>query len=342
MRRFSCRCGSRVFFHSRRCLACETDLGFDPQSLTVLSMEAADHKRYLGADGRYYRYCDNGEHYGVCNWLVPEGENHPLCFACRFNRTVPNQELPGNRQRWEKLEEGKKRLFYSLLQLGLPLVDGWRDPENGLLIDFIEDQRSQPEVFAETFVTTGYLGGIITINALEADDPLREAVRYQMNESYRTIVGHLRHEAGHYFWARVQADDELQEQFRALYGDEGINYQQALENYHASGPSAGWQKKYISAYASAHPMEDWAESWAHYLHIHDALDTAAADGLVAPGPGNQSMAERVVNWQRLSVSLNEVNRSLGVGDAYPFVITPAVEDKLAFVDRVVRRIAAPG
>lgn len=336
MKKFYCQCGQPVFFDSEQCLACGARLGFDPLSMTVLALQQAGDW-WLAPLGNAFRFCDNATSYQVCNWVVPDTDPHPLCQGCRFNRTVPNQELPGNQQRWRRLEEGKKRLLYTLKQLQLPLENGWDAPDTGLLLDFVEDERSQV-AYPETFVQTGYLGGVITINSLEADDTAREAQRRQMNESYRTVLGHLRHESGHYYWQRVNPDENLRQEFTAVFGDETQNYQSALDRYYANGPEAGWQNRFISPYASAHPAEDWAESWGHYLHIYDALETAAAHGLRSVWPDQMDIRERISVWRELSVALNELNRSLGRGDAYPFVLNQEVEKKLLFVDRVIRQL----
>jgi hypothetical protein len=341
MKRFRCDCGSQVFFDNDHCLGCGARLGFDPEARDMRALAPAGDGVFVDRDGRAWRFCANGEDFAVCNWLRPAVQAHPLCFACQFNRTVPNQSLAGNDRRWRVLEEGKKRLFFTLLQLRLPLVSGWTDPRLGLLFDFIEDGRSR-ELFAETFATTGYLGGVITINTLEADDVARTVARSQMNESYRTVLGHLRHESGHYFWSRLDPDVDTRGEFTVQFGDETRDYAEALRSYYADGPAPHWHEHYISAYASAHPVEDWAECWGHYLHIYDALETAAAQGLLPQSPANMTMSERIDAWRGISITLNELNRSVGLHDAYPFVINDEVARKLAFVDRVIALLRIPG
>ena len=179
---------------------------------------------------------------------------------------------------------------------------------------------------------------MITINTLEADNVARAAVREEMNESYRTVLGHLRHESGHFYWAQLAPDRNLREEFTALFGDESQDYAAALRRHYRNGPPEGWRQQYISAYAAAHPSEDWAESWGHYLHIHDALETANAHGLVDEPVEHMPMSRRIVRWRDLSLTLNELNRSVGLGDAYPFVINDTVAHKLGFVDRVIQRL----
>ncbi|WP_116367125.1 zinc-binding metallopeptidase family protein [Parahaliea mediterranea] len=345
MKRLFCRCGNQVFFDSQQCLHCGARLGFDSDQLIMRALTCGDgDSGRLGehcetVDGEPFRHCGNRVDFDVCNWLVPQHSDQRLCFACQFNRTVPNQSLPGNQQRWRVLEEGKKRLFFTLMRLGLPLVSGWRDP-GGLLLDFVEDGRSREE-YAETFASTGYLGGVITINTLEADSVARAAAREQLNERYRTVLGHLRHESGHYYWAHLNPDAALRSEFTDLFGDEREDYASALSRHYAQGPPPNWRERYISAYASAHPSEDWAETWGHYLHIYDALETAAAHDVIPWGPDALDMDGRIAQWRELSLALNELNRSVGHGDAYPFVINSEVERKLAFADRVIARLQTP-
>lgn len=305
--------------------------------MEMCSLNQLDERLYENSSHELFRLCANGTTFNVCNWLIPADDEGELCWGCQFNRTVPNQSLPHNDRRWRRLEEGKKRLFYTLRCLDVPLSNGWQNPDTGLLLDFIEDSRSQP-VYAETFVSTGYLGGIITINAREADDVSRTSAMLQMNESYRTVLGHLRHESGHYFWVRLNPDAEILAAFARQFGDSSQNYQQALDDYYRNGPPTDWRNHFISSYASAHPAEDWAESWGHYLHIYDALETAAARQLIEKWPNAMTITERIDIWRGLSITLNELNRSVGHGDVYPFVINDQVAEKLAFVDRVIARL----
>ncbi len=335
MRRFTCECGSPVGFEHTQCSACGAHLAYDVNAQRMRSLRAeGEHWRCLD-NGELRHLCQNGVQYQVCNWLAEPTSPHHFCFACGFNRTVPNQSLPDNQLRWQVLERAKKRLFVTLLQLDLPLQSGWQEPDRGLLFDFIEDERSQPNHFAETFVSTGYAAGVITINALEADDVQRMTVRKAMNESYRTVLGHMRHESGHYYWGRVLERRELVRAVERVFGQMHTDYQQALEVYYQYGAKSGWTDDYISAYASAHPVEDWAETWGHYLHIYDALDTAYAHGQIQKGPDELTMAQRVQHWCDISIVLNELNRSIGLEDAYPFYIGPVVQEKLALIDKVV-------
>ncbi|MEM9759716.1 MAG: putative zinc-binding peptidase [Pseudomonadota bacterium] len=337
MRRFFCDCGNPVFFENVFCVNCGSALGYDPERDDMVTLADWGDGVYHDILGNAYRYCSNGEEFGVCNWLRRADSASDFCEACQFNRTIPDQSREENQRRWLVLERAKKRLFYTLKQLNLPLITGWADRERGLLLDFIEDARSSDQ-FPESFVTTGYLGGVITINALEADDAARAAVKDELNESYRTVLGHLRHESGHYYWSLLNASGALLEEFRDLFGDERADYREALDRHYTNGPPPNWQDRFISAYAAAHPSEDWAESWSHYLHIYDALDTAWAQKLLGVQPAVMSMADRVGAWTRISLMLNELNRSVGKGDAYPFVINDLMTEKLEFVEDAIQRL----
>ena len=91
-----------------------------------------------------------------------------------------------------------------------------------------------------------------------------------------------------------------------------------------------------------HPAEDWAETFAHYLHIRDTIDTAAAFGFAPAGaavdrplPGDAGFDRIIELWLPLAWSLNMINRSMGHKDLYPFVLPPAVLDKMRLVHKLV-------
>ena len=313
MRPLSCRCGQAVYFENHRCGACGRALAFDPESLAMIA-EA------LPGDG--LTFCINRDRDPHCNWLAPDGGP---CLSCRMSRVIPALSRSGNRGRWRRLEAAKRRLVYDLLALGLPL-----DPDR-LEFVFKEDRRTNPDVF-EDHVATGHRDGVITINAAEADEVYREEMRQAMNEPVRTLLGHFRHESGHYFHDLL-IDAELRESARALFGDESQDYDTAMRRYYDEGPPPGWRDRFISAYASAHPLEDWAECWAHYLHIRAALEAAATMGW-RPETTHSHWRTRFVH---LVLGLNELLHSLGLPDAYPFVIMPEIGRKLDFVDEAVNR-----
>ena len=257
-----------------------------------------------------------------------------LCVSCRSSQVIPTLSKPENLHRWRKLEQAKRRLLYDLLRLGLPA-----DADH-LRFVFKEDRRTNPDVHEE-HVNIGHAEGVITINAAEADEVYREEMRFLVNEPNRTLLGHFRHEAGHYYFD-VILDDEQRETARALFGDERQDYDAALRRHYREGPQAGWESRFISAYASAHPAEDWAETWAHYLHMQAALEAALANGLMS-GPLSDDWQGEFVSFM---IAVNEVMRSLGLADAYPFIVTSATAAKIDFVHQAVQRFTnrrdAPG
>jgi hypothetical protein len=126
---------------------------------------------------------------------------------------------------------------------------------------------------------TGHENGIITIALTEADDIERERRRHDMGEPYRTLLGHFRHEIGHHFWDLLVRDGGRLSECRALFGDDSQDYATALRSHYQGSAPADWQQRYVSAYAASHPWEDFAETWAHYLHIIDTLEMAGHFGI---------------------------------------------------------------
>lgn len=330
-----CRCGGVLFFDSEHCTHCGVTVGFHPDhGLQSLAKIAGS---WQSAEGLRFKQCRNTLEFDVCNWLLDQNDPSDYCAACAFNRTIPNQSKSGNHLLWWRLEHAKKRMLFGLYQNGLWPKVGW-DCDDGLLFDFIEDGRSNWD-FAETFVTTGFAGGVITLNVIEADHVARTKAQEDLQERYRTLLGHFRHEVGHYFWGRFAKDPAWLAQFRSAFGDERDDYAAALAAYYETDVDCDWQAHYISRYASAHPVEDWAESWAHYLHMMDALDTAHRQGFIREEPYGAEFSTKLRQWCSLSVALNELNRAIGHNDAYPFVIADAVAKKLAFVDQTITRFA---
>lgn len=351
MKLFNCsNCGNVLYFENHTCTQCGLALGFLPDRLQLVPIEPTGDQRWqpIGEQTRY-RKCQNDVVHGVCNWMIEADQDRAFCTACDLNGTIPNLSVPGHRERWQHLETEKRRLIYAMLRLGLPLVPRRLDP-NGLEFAFLADT---PASFSERDkVLTGHAQGLITINLAEADPAERERMREQMAEPYRTILGHFRHESGHYYWDRLIRNSRWLNDFRALFGNEQQDYGQALDQHYQNGPPADWQQYYVSAYASTHPWEDWAESWAHFLHITDALETAYAFGLSIRPRASQDHSldvdqafdayreddfERIIaHWLPLTLALNSLNRSIGHDHAYPFVLPPAAIEKLRFVQRVVR------
>ncbi|MBA4788272.1 MAG: putative zinc-binding peptidase [Rhizobiales bacterium] len=346
MKLFECqKCRNPVHFDNGTCLQCGSRLGFLPEHCTITALEPRGTAfKALAEPSRPYIFCANAEH-DVCNWLVPQGGN-AFCPACRYNRTVPDLSAPDSVDLWRRVEQAKRQVFYSILRWKLPVRDRIADPEHGLAFDFLAATQSRPNVL------TGHDNGLITLNIAEADDAEREKRRTSMNEPYRTLIGHFRHELGHYFWDQLVAGGQALERFRAIFGDERADYGEALKRHYENGPPAGWQSAFISSYATAHPWEDFAETWAHYFHMADALETAASFGIavrphlrkaqdleveVTFDPYQASDAAALAEaWVPLTVAINSINRSMGQPDLYPFVLSQPVVEKLQFVHELIR------
>ena len=209
-----------------------------------------------------------------CNWLVArEGE---LCASCRLTRTRPADDDPAALEQFRVAEAAKRWLLFELGELALP-VRSWRERAGGLAFELLSSERAP--------VTTGHADGVITLDVAESDDAHREALREQLGEPYRTVLGHFRHEVGHYYWPLLVPEGGARERCRALFGDEREDYGAALERHYETGPPPDWSQRFVSAYATMHPWEDWAETFAHYLHIWDTLQTAGAYGVRVGAPG---------------------------------------------------------
>lgn len=353
-RSYPCRCGRPVFFRNSQCLACQAPLGYAPATAKVHALqEAGKPGLWKLHDGPgTHRRCTNFDLAAGCNWLIPAEDPQPLCRACRLNRTIPNLTDPEkgaeNGELWRRIEAPKRRLVASLLALGLPVKSReTEDPERGLAFDFLRSPKDGPRVL------TGHADGIITMNVEEADDAVREKVRQNLREPYRTLLGHFRHEVGHYYWDLLIAGTPWHEPFRAVFGDERADYAAALKRNYEQGPAPDWPQRHVSSYASVHPWEDWAETWAHYLHIVDSLVTAmnfglggddvaltiepfGKDALYDPEhPGAERFLTLLNSWIELIAVLNELNRSLGKPDPYPFVLSKPAVRKLHLVHLVV-------
>jgi hypothetical protein len=191
---------------------------------------------------------------------------------------------------------------------------------------------------------TGHLDGIVTLDLAEADDGHRDELRRRLGEPFRTVIGHLRHEIGHHYWGRLVGQSDHLSDFRRLFGDERQDYATAVEHYYA-GATGEWDStRFVTAYAASHPLEDWAETFAHYLHIVDATDTAVAYDLVAPDRAHKFVAEpssraafdeMLDAWRPINAAVNAIAESLGAPAVYPFDPTGVVIDKLAFVHQQI-------
>jgi len=365
-RAYRCHCGNPVFFRNSECLACGTPLGYDSalarliplipgRSANTWVQWQTDQLGLLpdAAPAQTYTRCSNLATPAACNWLVSiSAENAPqlLCQACRLNRTIPDLNdiaHPDNGVLWGRIELAKRRLFSSLLALGLPVASLTEDPARGISFDLLRSPNGGP------MVMTGHKAGLITLNLQEADDAVREAVRSAMREPYRTLLGHFRHEMGHYYWDRLVRGTAWMEGFHTLFGDETLDYAACLQRNYTEGPPVQWWLHYVSAYASTHPWEDWAECWAHYLHMRDTIDTAVSLGLATDSahleftaftldalyqpehPEAQNFLDFLNDWTRLTTLLNEMSRSMGQPDFYPFVLPHEVIAKLHFIHLLV-------
>jgi hypothetical protein len=354
---FVCRCDRPVYFRNSLCLACKAPLGYQPELLQVRALSAGPELDTWTIDGSteekedhtLWKRCTNFDSPAGCNWMVRADDPDPLCRACRLNRTIPDLDDPENSLWWRKIENAKRRLVAQLLSLGLPVVSKvGEDPERGVMFDFLRSPETGQRVL------TGHAQGLITLNVEEADDSTRERIRNEMHEPYRTLLGHLRHEIGHYYWDRLVAGTKWLDKFRELFGDDRQDYAAALQRNYEKGPPANWQDEHISSYASVHPWEDWAETWAHYLHVVDSLDTALRFGLsgedveqaVEPftvedlydptEPDAKNVILLINSWVQLTTVLNELARSMGQHDFYPFVMSRPVLRKMHFIQLIVK------
>ncbi len=345
MRLFECpSCSQLLYFENTRCERCGHRLGYMPERATLLALEPAGD--FWTDPSGTWKFCANAD-YDACNWLIDSNAEANYCTACRHNHVVPDLSDAENLTRWQALEAAKHRLFYTLMRLGLPLATRTEDPQHGLAFDFLAETLAQPKVL------TGHDDGLITIALKEGDDAERERMREQMGEKYRTPLGHFRHEVGHHYWDLLVRDTEALEPFRALFGDERADYAAALKAHYARVPEPGWQENYVSLYATSHPWEDFAETWAHYLHIIDTLEMAASFGIgIHPKLARdrsleadidfdphreQNMATIIEAWLPLAFAVNSLNRSMGQPDMYPFVVSAKVIEKLGFIHDLVTR-----
>jgi len=347
-------CQALVFFENTQCLTCGRALAFAADRMAMVALSPDDGGLWKPVEEpdsttTAYRLCANYREHAVCNWLVAAESPDSLCRACSLTQTIPNLDLPESQIAWAKLETAKRRLVYALLSLDLPLVSKRVDPISGLEFQFLGDMVTVNG--DRSRVLTGHDNGLITINIAEADDVYREGQRQRQHEPYRTLLGHFRHEIGHYYWDRLIAGSGRVDDFRRLFGDEREDYGAAVKRHYEEGAPANWADSYISAYSTTHPWEDWAETWAHVMHMVDALETAHAVGLSVqprtsgepvlkiPAKPPQSRVsdfdQLVREWSSLTYVLNNLTRGLGLADAYPFVLSGPVVEKLRFVAKTM-------
>ena len=375
MRIFSCpACRHVIYFDSDTCMNCGVGLAFSRARHAMVALAdgqpgtatppADPTAAATPPDGA--RPCLN-RNIG-CNWIAAPGGD--FCDACLLVRHVPDVIDANVSGYLRDTGTAVRRLAYQLDDLGLPIVTHWQKPDGGLAFDLDASTDDKK-------VMIGHLNGIITIDITEAQDSHREALRALLDEQYRTMLGHFRHEIGHYYWqALVAPRAEWLAEFREVFGDERQDYGAALDaHYGQDGGQSSWQDAFISQYARTHPWEDFAETFAHFLHITDTLQTAAAHGMQMPTipgdwppeveavmvsvphidpvqdaeqavrdsavpldaeqAGDTGMRQILGEWLPLAAALNEVNRAMGKRDLYPFIIPGAVAHKLAYVLRLV-------
>jgi len=351
MKLFKCQsCGNILYFENRSCGQCGHRLGYLPEMSQLSAVAPLDNNgwRPLAAPDQLRLFCTNAVH-DACNWLVPPGTNDAFCVACRHNGIVPDLSVGSNLAAWQQIELAKHRLFYTLLRWGLPLCTVAEDPAHGLSFEFLADAPTGqgPKVL------TGHDEGKITIALKEADDAEREKRRVTMGEPYRTLLGHFRHEVGHHYWNVLVRDGGKLDACRAVFGDDTQDYSKSLKRYYDAGAPVDWQDNFVSQYATAHPWEDFAETWAHYLHIVDTLEMVAALGMSVKPPidklGDHSatvtfdsycahrIGEIVDAWIPFVFAMNSVSRAVGQPDVYPFVIALPVVNKLGFIHGLVHK-----
>ncbi|HTE10781.1 MAG TPA: putative zinc-binding peptidase [Chitinophagaceae bacterium] len=354
MKLYSCdKCQNLLYFENTVCLNCRSAVGFDAGSLSMVTLLPSNEKTFTDINNKNqsWRYCDNAA-YAACNWIIPASQTDGFCMACDLNRTIPSLDKEENLDRWRRIEIAKHRLIYSLLRLRLPVESKEGEEETGIAFDFMADTDPVKKVM------TGHDSGTITLNIEEADEKLRVKHKLDLGERYRTLLGHFRHEIGHYYWdVFFKNNNAGLQKFRKLFGDDSIDYSEALKKYYETGAPADWNNHFISPYAAAHAWEDWAETWAHFLHMMDTLETAYSFGIAVnprkANDGQQMQAnisrdpytisnfdEIVKMWLPLTFAVNSLNRSMGHQDFYPFIISAAVIEKLRFIHEQVKNYGA--
>ncbi|MFM2071850.1 MAG: hypothetical protein RLZZ623_2113 [Actinomycetota bacterium] len=335
MRRFRCAiCGAEVAFTSAECNACGASIGYLPLERELVPLHQRDDIGYTvagsapaapPADAPLWWRCLNFA-WG-CNWMVPAEAGDVWCPSCRLTRGRPDESSIDAVLAWSTAEQAKRSLVFQLGTLDLPIGTPASDvaPETGgVVFDLV--------YLPESAGVTGHRPGVVTVDLREVDDRFRESARLHFRESDRTLIGHLRHEIGHHYFELLVTRSGATDEFRAMFGDERTDYAAALAAHyeHLGRPVPD---THISSYATAHPSEDWAETFAHYLHMRDGLETADAFGIDRPTGRPESFTGMVQRWRRITKGLDEISVGLGHVPPYPFTISAAMEAKMAFVHR---------
>jgi len=359
VRNFSSPSGETIWFHNSKLVSTGQEVGYFPGVDEMLVLHPKTSLTFVGKGPqgieREVKKCQNAIEHQVCNWLILAESDRVFCLACDLNRVIPDLSVPQNYERWSQIEAAKRRALYQILKLQLPVISKAKDEARGLAFAFMAD--IQPGGLIESFygeqrVVTGHSNGLITINIEEADDIVREKNRLRMLEPYRTLLGHFRHEIAHYYWDLFILNTDEMKTFEKIFGDWRLDYSSALQAYYQQGPRSGWPDEFISAYSTAHPWEDWAETWAHYMHITGTLETAHSHDMLrraelfpieeaywnrtdAPLFGLLDFDIILESWLNLSTLLNDLNVSMGHSFAYPFTIGQKAKTKLAYVHEVI-------
>lgn len=255
-----------------------------------------------------------------------------------MTEVAPDLGIAENVAHWAEAERSKRWVLANLSRWGwFTGADAGQDPVFHMLAEETRD--------GETNVVMGHNEGLLTINVDEVDPSKRVALREDLNEPLRTMIGHFRHELAHYFFRRFESSNEFVDEFRAIFGDERADYSEALKSYYERGHQPDWQDSFISAYASSHPHEDWAESFAHVLHLTDIVDSLISSGLGAPdlpsmpydAYAEEDPQKLILYGGRIGIALNHVNRSMGTTDIYPFVHSDTIKKKFVFAHSWISR-----
>ena len=346
MKSFRCTCGNRLFYENSQCVQCKHEVGWCPRCELIVRFHGGDDQIRCGNPecGAKLAHCSNRTEYQVCNRaLLVDELSGSLCDCCRLNRVIPDLGIPGNLEKWRRLEVAKRRLIYLLKLLNLPIVDADNEKPN-LQFEFKADSSNDGENWRSMGDTekvyTGHANGVITINVAEADDVFRERVRVELGQSHRTLIGHFRHEIGHYYWDALIKNIQ-EDEFSAVFGDHRlVDYAASLQKYYSEGPAAHWANNYITAYSSVHPWEDFAETFAKYLDMTAVCDTAFHLQLTNTPVVKLDLPQIVDRYARLGVIINEVNRSMGLMDLEPSILGVGVIPKLTFIHALVKQASA--
>jgi hypothetical protein len=353
MKLYTCsNCKSQIYFENNVCLNCGYTLGFEADALSLVTLVAVGQSIYsdLQKKDQKFHFCKNAE-FSTCNWIIPQSNNSIFCKACNLNRIIPDLNNRGNLKLWKNIEVAKHRLVYSLLRLRLPVLKKNGDEETGIAFDFMADTSPKEKIM------TGHDSGVITLNIDEADEASRVKHKTDLGERYRTLLGHFRHEIGHYYWEVLIRNTEELAGYRKIFGSEENDYSEALEIYYKRGAPSNWSENFISPYATSHSWEDWAETWAHYLHLMDTLETAFSFGIriqpdtnadirgiqasIKQNPYEMTDFKQIMKyWLPLTFAVNSLSRGMGYADFYPFVISEPVVKKLQFIHELCFKNAA--